>query len=165
MGKILRVITLVGLIFMMGSCAVPKTMFQGMHKKHWLLGAWKDQKGHTTEEWKFVNKNVLSGKMYSVVSRDTLTVQTYKLERNGKDVIYTAAMQETNNTFVKFMLKSEVPNMLVFENTKDDFPKNITYIFTEPNTLTEVIEGKEANGDYKKREFTFTKATASGNKK
>jgi hypothetical protein len=165
MSKILRYITLTGLAFIIVSCATPKTMFEGMSKKHWLIGAWKDTKGHTTEEWKYIDKNTITGRMYSAVSRDTLTVQTYKLERRGKEVLFNATMMENVKTFSKFKLKSETSNTLEFENSEDGFPKKISYVLNSPTSMTEVIEGMEEGGEFKKREFSFTKAAGSVNKK
>jgi hypothetical protein len=151
-------------ILLISSCAAPKSLMTGMYKQHWLIGSWKDKKGHTTLEWKFVNKNVMLGRMYNAVSRDTIVVETIKMERKNKEVLYHSTLLGTNNVDINCKLKSEVGNTIDFVNTVDGFPKNITYILKADGTLTQIIEGTESSGDYKKREFSFTKAVVSTNK-
>jgi len=165
MNKILSLGIIALSIFLLGSCATSKSLMTGMYKQHWLIGAWKDTKGQTTEEWKFVNKNIMLGRMYSAVSRDTITVETIKLERKNNSVLYHATLLETNNAEIHCKLKSETASTIVFENTGDGFPKSITYVLKSPGVMSEIIEGTESSGDFKKREFSFTKAADSVNKK
>ncbi len=152
-------------IFLLSSCAAPKSLMTGMYKQHWLIGAWKDKKGHTTFEWKFINKNIMLGKMYNAVSRDTVIVETIKMERKNKEVLYHSTLVGTNNVDNNCKLKSETTNTILFENTGNGFPKSITYVLNNDGSMTQIIEGTESAGDYKRREFSFTKAVVSTNKK
>jgi len=165
MRRIASILIIASGIFLFISCAAPKSLMTGIYKTHWLIGSWKDTKGHTTLEWKFVNKNIMLGRMYSAVSRDTVVVETIKIERRNKEVLYHSTLVGTNNVEINCKLKSEVSNTIEFVNTVEGFPKSIIYIQKADGTLTQIIEGTEPSGDYKKREFSFTKAVVSTNKK
>ncbi|HMG17017.1 MAG TPA: hypothetical protein VK590_16280, partial [Saprospiraceae bacterium] len=95
----------------------------------------------------------------------TVVVETIKIERRNKEVLYHSTLVGTNNVEINCKLKSEVSNTIEFVNTVEGFPKSIIYIQKADGTLTQIIEGTEPSGDYKKREFSFTKAVVSTNKK
>lgn len=129
----------------------------GMKKTFWLTGAWNQERANTVEEWKYISKNVMTGKMYSAVQGDTIVAETYKLERKGKEIFLIMKSTESAIPQVDMKLKSETANSLVFENPQQEFPRTIT-ITRDGMTKRTVFEGVNKEGEGITREFSFTKS-------
>ncbi len=143
------------------SCAASKKFTEisklGIKKNFWLLGSWNQNKSNTVEEWKFINKNLITGRMYSAVKGDTIIAETYKLERKGKEVFFTMKSTESTIPQVEMKLKSETPGVLIFENPQQEFPRTIS-IKLDGTSKTTLFEGINKDGEGVTRDFYFTKS-------
>lgn len=155
-------------VTLLSSCATSKKFISlsqsGMQKNYWLIGSWKQQDSKTTEEWKYVDKNTMKGRIYNAVKGDTLVVESFMLERKGKEILYTMNSLESSGVELKLKLIQETPTKLVFECPTEIYPKTVSFTLTSPDNKTTVFEGKQENGDLKKREFNFSKTEATANK-
>lgn len=149
------------------SCATSKKFISlsasGMRKDYWLVGSWNQENSKTIEEWKYIDKNTLSGRLYSAVKGDTFVVETFKIERKEKEIILTMNSTEARVTGLTMKLKEEAPGKLLFESATEKYPKYISYTMNGNNKTT-VFEGEDAIGELIKREFNFSKTVPSANK-
>lgn len=153
---------------LLSSCATTKQFISlsqsGMQKNYWLIGSWKQQDSKTIEEWKYVDKNTMKGRIYNAVKGDTLVVESYMLERKDKEILFTMNSLESSGIELKLKLIQETPTKLVFECEPEIYPKTVSFTLTSPGNKTTVFEGKQENGDLKKREFNFSKTEPTANK-
>lgn len=156
------------MLTLLSSCATTKKFISlsqsGMQKNYWLIGSWKQQNSKTIEEWKYVDKNTMKGRIYNAVKGDTLVVESYILERKDKEILFTMNSLESSGIELKLKLIQETPTKLVFECETEIYPKTVTFNLSSPDNKTTIFEGVQENGDLKKREFNFSKTEPSANK-
>ncbi len=155
--KYASIICLMGLM-LLGSCSKQALLSKKFTSKHWLNGAWKlESSKSTVEQWKYYNKSLMQGKVFSAVQGDTIIVEQLKLEKKAGKVYYSVALTEPGKIPFVMKLKSETKDLVVFENQKDEYPQMISYKLTSPTTLTAIVEGTDDSKQYKKKEFKYVR--------
>lgn len=108
----------------------------------WLLGNWENKlaDGKLSETWKKVNDSTFQAQSYFIKEKDTLHFETITLKQKGEELTYNAAVKGQNGDKpVTFKLTNLTEKQLVFENSKHDYPKKISYTqITEDSLITEI---------------------------
>ena len=154
-------ILIIAAIMVISACAVSKKFISltasGMQKNYWLVGSWNQEDSKTIEEWKYIDKNTMTGRIYSAVKGDTFVVETYKMERKDKEVFFSMMSTDNSGSGLRMKLKEETPEKLVFESATEKYPKIISFTMSGSSKTT-VFQGEDAVGDMIRREFHFTKS-------
>jgi hypothetical protein len=96
----------------------------------WLLGKWenKSDEGHLLETWTKVNDSLFVGESYFIKEKDTLHSEKIELKQKGENLFYISTIKGQNNDKpITFKHNIEIEKQLVFENTKNEYPKKIIY--------------------------------------
>jgi len=102
-------------------------------QQHWkqvtsLAGTWKVENKSTHECWELKDPQTLTGKSYKVIDGQEKVLETLKIEKKGKAIIYYATVPTQNKgATIPFTLNTVVKDRLSFENAKHDFPKKVQY--------------------------------------
>lgn len=124
----------------------------------WLLGSWKGEYNNNTiiEEWKKISDNKFRGHSYYIIENDTNHIEELRLEILDDDIYYAADVPH-NKSVVSFILISQKPNEVIFENKHHDYPSRITYTFQQPNNLSAKISGR-VNDELKEDFFYYIRS-------
>ncbi|MFI5237529.1 MAG: DUF6265 family protein [Ignavibacteriales bacterium] len=119
-------------------------------------GKWKVDVDYAQlfEEWKYVNKNELTGKSYSVEDGEKVIVEELCIKKIGNQWAYISVPKDQIITL--FALTAYSQGMFVFENKEHDFPQRITYEFKPDGKLEAAIEG-DLNGERRRKTYSFIK--------
>ena len=110
----------------------------------WLLGNWENKlaDGKLSETWKKVNDSTFQAQSYFIKEKDTLHFETITLKQKGEELTYNAAVIGQNGDKpVTFKLTNLTEKQLVFENSKHDYPKKISYTQITEDSLVAEISG------------------------
>lgn len=100
----------------------------GLNPVLFLVDSWvkSGPDGKLYEKWTKQNENVLVGKSYKLVRKDTLLLENLKIYIKNNEIWYSSNMN-SDSTEVQFQLISANNNKLIFKNPKIDFPNTIIY--------------------------------------
>lgn len=100
----------------------------GLDPVLFLVDSWvkSGPDGKLYEKWAKQNDNVLVGKSYKLVRKDTLLLENLKIYVKNNEIWYSSIMN-SDSTEVQFQLLSAKDNKLIFKNPKIDFPNTIIY--------------------------------------
>ncbi len=105
---------------------------------NWLLGSWKymgpSGSAISFEEWERKDAFSFEGRGFLVVNGDTLITEKMRIEQRGENVYYIAAL-DTNQTPMRFRLRSNTPGEAVFKNPGEGFPNEVILRQTDDGTL------------------------------
>lgn len=109
---------------------------------NWILGKWKGEyKGNAIYEvWKKTSDTAYHGHSYYIVDGDTNHIEKLRLEVFDNEIYYSADLPQ-NKQIVSFLLISEKPNEVIFENKHNEYPQRINYRFQQPDNLYAKISG------------------------
>lgn len=126
---------------------------------NFLLGSWemKTAKGKITENWLLKN-GILTGNSYkyNLKGDSTLSESVQIKQIKGKWNYCVTAYESTGSHQVNFVLIKNANGELKFQNKKNDFPQNITYINKGKNELYAYIDGA-INGKVQEMKFPYTR--------
>ena len=138
-------ITLVLLLLAIVSCKNSESNEKDKIKvARWLLGNWENKlaDGKLSETWKKVNDSTFQAQSYFIKEKDTLHFETITLKQKGEELTYDAAVKGQNGDKpVTFKLTNLTEKQLVFENSKHDYPKKISYTQITEDSLVAEISG------------------------
>lgn len=132
-----------------------------------MEGSWfmETERGDRIELWTVVNDSSMTGKGLRIKpeSRDTVLLETMRLERRGNDITYWAlARGQNEDKAIPFTLTEvDEEGAWIFENPKHDDPVKIRYWLLDNQELQVTTEGKRAGRDTK-AEFVFEREFPSG---
>lgn len=112
----------------------------------WLLGKWENKSpdGHLLETWTKINDSLFIGESYFIKEKDTLHSEKMQLQQKGQNLLYISTIQGQNGDKpMSFHQKIEKEKQLVFENTKNDYPKKMVYQPFAKNHLLIEISGTQ----------------------
>lgn len=110
----------------------------------WLPGKWENKTpdGNLLEIWKKTNDSVYDGASYFIKGKDTLHFETIQLIQKGENLSYVSTIRGQNNDKpISFIHIAENEKQLVFENSKNDYPKKIVYSLITKDSLSIEISG------------------------
>ena len=116
-------------VLILSSCQKSKEVSKIMKKK-WLIGKWenKSENGHLLEIWKKANDSLFICESYFIKEKDTLHSEKIELQQRGENLVYVSIIKGQNNDQpITFNHNIEIEKELVFENSKNDYPKKIIY--------------------------------------
>jgi hypothetical protein len=94
------------------------------------------------EIWKKVNDSIYNGESYFIKGEDTLHFEKIQMKQKGEDLFYIATVKGQNNDKpITFKHNDTIPKLLVFENTKHDFPQKIMYSQIRKDSIVIQISG------------------------
>lgn len=111
------------------ACTILKyKALNGLDPVLFLVDSWvkSGPDGKLYEKWTKQNENVLVGKSYKLVRKDTLLLENLKIYIKNNEIWYSSIMN-SDSTEVQFQLISTKDNKLIFKNPKIDFPNTIIY--------------------------------------
>lgn len=120
----------------------------------WLIGKWenKSDEGNLSETWTKLNDSIFEGETYFIKEKDTLHSEKIQLKQKGENLLYISAIKGQNNgEAVTFVRNPEIEKILVFENSKNDYPKKIVYKPTKNHLVIEISgiqQGKPSSVSY-----------------
>ena len=121
--------------------------YEELNKAQWLLGNWekKDSLGTLTESWQTLDDSTYAGQSFYIMSKnDTVHKETIELMQKGDFLIYSATVKGENNDLpTSFQFKEETDSLLVFENSKHDYPQKIRYQLNVDNSVFITISGNQ----------------------
>ena len=100
---------------------------QDLRDYAWLSGEWTFTSGSNTtvESWSLRNDTTLVGSSFTTNEAGEIVFEeALKIQKTGKSISYIALLP---SKIAKFRLKKYGKNMLIFEDSKNDFPSLITY--------------------------------------
>lgn len=120
---------------------------QNFNQLYILQGTWimKTKKGAIGEEWVKMTNDYLQSRGFMIRGNDTITTERVALKNTTEGIFYTSTVEDQNNRQpIAFRLTSAHDNTFVFENPQHDYPKKITYLFVNKDSLHAWIDdGKE----------------------
>ncbi len=109
----------------------------------WLEGKWQrqnDRPGTVTYEFWELKKDYLIGMGFTLKEKDTVFVERLKIAK--KDDVWNYIVDTPQNPSpVSFKITSFDKMKSVWENESHDFPKKISYIRDDKNSMTATISG------------------------
>jgi phosphatidylserine/phosphatidylglycerophosphate/cardiolipin synthase-like enzyme len=117
------------LLLLLASCQKSKEVSK-IVGKDWLLGQWenKSDEGNLLEIWKKANDSIYVGESYFIKEKDTLHSEKMELKQKGENLLYISIIKGQNKDKpVTFNHNIEIEKQLVFENSKNDYPRKIVY--------------------------------------
>ena len=124
-----------------------KKEYTQLAKAEWLLGNWEksDSTGVLQEFWKKQNDSTFIGESYFIINeKDTVHNEQIQLIEANEHLIYTATIKgENNDEPISFEMTKDEDSLLVFENSKHDYPQKIEYQLAPSKTLIATVSGKQ----------------------
>lgn len=127
-------------------------------KLSWLEGEWLMQTDAAilTEKWK-KTANGFEAFGYMLLGNDTVFSEQLKIKAIDKNIYFGATVfNQNNNKEVDFLMISDDPDSLVFENKYHDYPTRISYINKGNKQILAKASGT-INGKDKEDIFHFSK--------
>jgi len=119
----------------------------------WIIGSWHIDAGEVQiyETWQEGQGDSYTCEAYVLKGKDTLVIETIKIENIGGFWVYIAQINAQNPVLFTLTQKSTAKE-LVFENLEHDNPQRVIYKFVNDGELyarTEaVVKGKEIIDEY-----------------
>ena len=113
-----------------------------------IVGEWmqQDVKGTTKETWKKISDKTFEGKGQVFDGAGKIqSVETLRLVEMSGEIFYIAKVDD-NEFPTAFKLTECSTSRFVFENSKHDFPKKLTYDFRDQDNLLVSVMGDANNG-------------------
>lgn len=134
--------------------------YEELNKAQWLLGNWekKDSLGTLSESWQTLDDSTLVGQSFYITSNnDTVHKETIELMQKADFLIYSATVKGENKDLpTSFQFKEETDSVLVFENSKHDYPQKIRYQLNVDNSVFITISGTQ-NGKQSAESYLMQK--------
>ncbi len=129
------------LIFIISACSGSKDISISQFSS--LLGDWKTTEGLVTyESWFKRNDTLIQGLGYKLIGKDTIIIETLIIKELNDNIVYQAlVLNQNQGRSIYFILRSDNPDSLVFENPKHDYPNRITYIRKQEDQMEIKITG------------------------
>ncbi|WP_269222147.1 DUF6265 family protein [Flavobacterium sp. IMCC34518] len=138
-------ITLILLLLAIVSCKNSESNEKDKIKSaNWLLGKWetKTADGTLSESWKQLNDSTFQGESFFIKNKDTLHLETIKLQQKREELFYYAKVKgQDNDKPVPFKMTIATEKQLVFENPKHDYPQKINYNQITKDSMIAEISG------------------------
>ena len=120
-----------------------------MDKLVWLIGLWQDSANvNQWEEWELTETGLKSQGMF-IKGNDTTLFESLKIEQRGENIFMVADVKE-NAAPVEFKVTKLRSDLVLFENPRHDFPKQILYQLVNVKTekgYQQKIRGEVRSGD------------------
>lgn len=140
-----KIASLLSILLIASACQKNATAEKDLIKKaDWLIGNWENKTniGTLSENWEKVNDSTFKAKSLFIKDKDTIHNESIILQQKGETLTYTTTIQGQNDDKpIRFQLKEEVENQLLFENLKNDYPQKISYKKTANTSLVTQISG------------------------
>lgn len=140
--------SLLSILLIASSCKENNNAEKDLIKKaDWLIGNWetKTNIGTLSENWEKVNDSTFKAKSLFIKDKDTIHNESIILEQKRENLSYTTTIIGQNyNKPIRFQLKEDVENELIFENPKNDYPQKISYKKTSKTSLITQISGLQS---------------------
>ncbi len=110
-------------------------------KADWLIGNWqyKTPSGTLSENWEKVNDSTFKATSLFIKDKDTIHYESIILQQEEETLTYSTTIKGQNeNKPIKFQMKEDIENELIFENLKNDYPKRINYKKISNGIITEL---------------------------
>lgn len=128
-------------------------------KADWLIGNWQNKTngGTLSENWTKVNDSMFTATSLFIKDQDSIHHETIVLEQKAEKLTYTATIKGQNEDKpIRFELKTNTENELIFENLKNNYPQKISYKKMANNTIVTQISGMQ-NGKSSSEKYTLKK--------
>jgi hypothetical protein len=124
-----------------------------MQKLEWIIDRWVSAgtESSSYEHWEKLTDELFTGGSETIKNGDTIFSEKLKIVKEGDEIFYVADVSH-NPAPVKFKMISISDTEAVFENPEHDYPRKITYRYTEGD-LHASIEGPGKSGNWKKVDF------------
>jgi len=143
-----KIASLLSLLLIASACQKNATAEKDLIKKaDWLIGNWENKTniGILSENWEKVNDSTFKAKSLFIKDKDTIHNESIVLQQKGETLTYITTIKGQNdNKPIRFLLKEDIENALVFENLKNDYPQKISYKKTANNSLITQITGLQS---------------------
>ena len=98
-------------------------------------------KGFIGEEWIKINDDYLRNRGFMIKGKDTIITKRVGFTNTKEGIFYTSTVKDQNNKQpIAFRLTAADDNTFVFENQQHDFPKPISYRFSNKDSLNAWID-------------------------
>ncbi len=138
------------IVFTIILCFLSCNQKKESHLPRWLLGTWNAtmKEGKFTETWN-VKENYFEGKSKLNQAGKIIFSEKIKL-KYIKDTLNYIVIFNDNGIEKKVFFKAKTikDSLLIFENSKNDFPKIIKYQFISNNRIKASIHGDNNNSEY-----------------
>lgn len=142
-----KIASLLSISLIASACQKNATAEKDLIKKaDWLIGNWENKTnlGTLSENWEKVNDSTFKAKSLFIKAKDTIHNESILLQQKGETLTYTTTIKGQNEDKpIRFQLKEDVENELIFENLKNDYPQKISYKKAANNTLITQISGTQ----------------------
>lgn len=142
-----KIASLLSIFLIASACQKNATAEKDLIKKaDWLIGNWENKTnlGTLSENWEKVNDSTFKAKSLFIKAKDTIHNESILLQQKGETLTYTTTIKGQNEDKpIRFQLKEDVENELIFENLKNDYPQKISYKKAANNTLITQISGTQ----------------------
>jgi len=99
------------------------------------------------EQWMQLENGDFAGVGFEVLNGDTLFLEELKIERIKNKLSYSALVYLQNDgNWIHFDLRTNVGDVLIFENKKHDFPKQIRLQFQSAELMNVYVLGDDEDG-------------------
>ena len=140
--------------------SIPAGKYHKMDTFAWLRGAWAMHmdRGTITESWKAVDDSTYTGESKMIKANgEVKPFEDIKLVYRNNEYYYIPVTAGQNDEKpVPFRLTSYSQTGFVAENPDHDFPKRITYILLNKDSIHAYIDGGPANPG-KKMDFFYAR--------
>jgi hypothetical protein len=146
-------------ILILISCQKSKEPFK-IKGSDWLIGKWenKSKEGNLLETWTKVHDSLFVGKSYFIKEKDTLHFEEIELKQKGDNLLYISTIRgENNDKPIVFNQNTEIEKQLVFENSKNDYPRKIAYKPFAKGYLIIEISGVQDNNKSQVMRYSMRK--------
>lgn len=124
-----------------------------------LQGKWQDMNGDNAffEEWTLIGATHLEGRGYVMSSGDTVFIEQLEIVAEDSSLLYRVGLNGSRTRdLVEFRMTSATGTEIVFENSKHDFPKKISYVLQPDSGINVYLSGHEA-GKFSEINFSFVR--------
>jgi hypothetical protein len=117
---------------------------------NFLIGKWKVEDKETYEQWSKDKNNDLVGSSFKLIDGIEQISETIKISENDGNLVYSATVVNQNNgETIDFELNNKIFDKYIFENSKHDFPNQISYEMKSENQIFVSVS------DYKGEGFSY----------
>ena len=114
-----------------------------------LEGVWcfTDDGRTLCEEWLQIEPGDFLGKGYQVENGDTTYIEELRISKMGGKLTYSALVYAQNDgRWIDFALRTNVDDVMIFENKTHDFPKQLRLQFPSEDILRVHVMGDNDDG-------------------
>lgn len=115
----------------------------------WLVGDWNSETSSLkiNESWKQISANTFEGLgyTYSIEKNHIVSSETLRLVEMSGEIFYVAKVA-SNDLPIAFKLTGCTANTAIFENSRHDFPKKISYQLNNDKNMSVFVSGEKDKG-------------------